>query len=287
MNCGWMGRGSSDILIRVYDWPMIVARIAALCAFSAVFVYAVLGQTPTATVEIQFTGHGAGFWGRYAVCYGKSRIAGRVSPQIGETHRIQGIFSGPKTRIKGVLYAPGCALQTMDISIKEARLYQYPFRCDPLPQTEIQGVTGPVDPLHRGHHMKIEAEYAALWTAEFLGYDDGTATEIPLAGDSAVDEQGHFRLSIPDFAKDKVAGSPNHAAEIRIWERDQNDGRVFANLRLLPGNYKLEPTRFGGIPVDSIGSSLLEFATCYADPPAEHDEFGFTLRSELKNQCAY
>lgn len=281
-----MERGSSDILIRVYDWPMIVARIAALCASSAVFMGVVLGQTPTATVEIQFTGHGAGFWGRYAVCYGKSRIAGRASPQIGESQRIEGIFSGSNTRIRGVLYAPGCALQTMDISIKEARLYKYSFRCDPLPQTEIQGVTGPIDPLHRGHHMKIEAEYAALWTAGFLGYDDGTAMEIPLAGDSAVDAQGHFRLSIPDFAKDKVAGSPNHAAEILIWARDQDDGRVFANLRLLSGNNKLEPTRFGGIPVDSIGSSLLEFATCYADPPAEYDKFGFTIRSDLKNECA-
>jgi hypothetical protein len=266
---------------------MIVARIAGLWVFSTVFVCALFGQTPTATVEIQFTGHGGGFWGRYAVCYGKSRIAGGASPPIGETNRIEGIFSGPKTRIRGVLYAPGCALQTMDISVKESRLYQYAFRCDPLPQTEIQGATGPVDPLHRGHHMKIEAEYAALWTAEFLGYDDGTTSEIPLAGDSAVDEQGHFRLSIPDFAKDKVAGSPNHAAEIRIWARDQDDGRVFANLRLLSGKNKLQPTRFGGIPVDSIGSSLLEFTTCYADPPAEHDRFGFTIRSELKNDCAY
>jgi hypothetical protein len=35
---------------------MIVARIAALCASSDVLICAALGQTPTATVEIQFTG---------------------------------------------------------------------------------------------------------------------------------------------------------------------------------------------------------------------------------------
>jgi len=264
---------------------MILARIAVICAISTVLAFSAMGQTPTATLEIQFAGHSSGFWGRYAICYGRNRIAGWTSPQNGEAHRIEGIFSGPKTRIKGVLYAPGCALQTMDVSIKEARPYQYSFRCDPVPQTEIQGVTGPLDPLHRGHKVRIEAKYVALWAPAFFGYDDGTATEIPLAGESSVDEQGHFRLSIPDFRKDKLASSPNHAAEIRIWARDQNDDQVFAKLRLLSGDYKIQPTRFGGIPLDSIGSSLLEFATCYANPPAMRDEFGFSVRGLAENDC--
>jgi hypothetical protein len=243
------------------------------------------GQTPTASLEIQFTGHGAGFWGRYAICYGRSRIAGWTSPQSGEAHRIDGIFSGPKTRVKGVLYAPGCGLQTMDISIKEARLYRYPFHCDPVPQTEIQGVTGPLDSPHRGHQVRIEAKYVALWAPAYFGFDDGTTTEIPLAGESSVDERGHFRLSIPDFRKDKLASSPNHPAEIRVWARDQDDDQVFAKLKLLPENSKTPLTRFGGIPLDSIGSSLLVFETCYADPPAAHDEFGFNIRSLPENDC--
>jgi hypothetical protein len=265
---------------------MILPRIAFICALSALFTYSALGQTPTAILEVQFAGHGAGFWGRYAVCYGKDRIAGWTSPQNGGAHRIEGIFSGPKTRIRGILYAPGCALQTFDIAVKDARLYQYQFRCDPIPQTEIHGVTEPAGPLDRGRNLRIEATYVALWTPDFLGYDDGTATEIPLAGESEVDEQGRFRLSVPDFAKDKLASAPNHAAEIRIWARDLDDDRLFAKLKLLPGTYQAQPTRLGGIPIDSIGSSLLEFAVCYADPPAVRDKFGFTIRSEEENECS-
>jgi hypothetical protein len=265
---------------------MILSRIALICAFHTVLVFSAIGQTPTATLEIQYTGHSSGFWGRYVICYGRSRIAGWTNPQsVGELKRIEGIFSGPKTRIKGILYASGCALQTLDIAIKEGRLYQYSFRCDPVPQTEIRGVTEPVDPLHLGHRLRIEAKYVALWASAFLGYDDGTTTEIPLAGESTVDDQGHFRLSVPDFRKDKLANSPNHAAELRIWARDQDDDRVLAKLRFLSGNYNIQPTRFGGIPLDSIGSSLLEFATCYADPPATRDEFGFNVRGMQENDC--
>ena len=229
---------------------MILPRIAFICAVSSLLLCSALGQTPTAILEIQFAGHSAGFWGRYAVCYGKNRIAGWTSPQNGEAHRIEGIFSGLKTRVRGVLYAPGCALQTFDVAVKDARLYQYQFRCDPLPQTEIRGDTGSYGSLLRGRSLRIEAKYVALWTPDFLGYDDGTTTEIPLVGESAVDEQGRFRLSIPDFAKDKIASAPNHAAEFRIWAVDLDDDRLFAKLRLLAGTYEAQPSRLGGIPID-------------------------------------
>ena len=263
---------------------MILPRF--ICASFGLILSSALAQTPTAILEIQFSGHGAGFWGRYAVCYGKNRIAGWTSPQNGEAHRIEGIFSGPKTRIRGVLYAPGCALQTFDVAVKDARLYQYQFRCDPLPETEIRGVIEPIGRLNQGRNVRIEAKYVALWTPAFLGYDDGTTTVIPLMGESEVDEQGRFRLSIPDFAKDKIASASNHAAELRIWALDLADDRLFAKLMLLPRTYQAQPTRFGGIPIDSIGSSLLEFAFCYADPPPVRDKFGFTIRSEAENDCS-
>ena len=268
--------------------PMILPGIAVICVCLTALAVSATGQTPTATLEIQFAGHALGFWGRYAICYGRNRIAGWTNPQsTGESKRLEGIFAGPKTRIKGILYAPGCALQTMDISIKEPRPYQFSFHCDPVPQTEIQGATGPLDPLHNGHKLKIEAKYVALWAPAFLGYDDGLTTEIPLVGESSVDEQGHFRLSIPDFTKDKLASSPNHPAELRMWARDLEDNQVLAKLRLLSGNYKAQPSPFGGIPVDSIGSSLLEFATCYADPQAVRDEFGFNVRGSPETDCVH
>jgi hypothetical protein len=90
-----------------------------------------------------------------------------------------------------------------------------------------------------------------------------------------VDEQDHFRLAVPDFTKDKLASSQDHAAEIRIWARDADNPRILFKLRLLSGNPKIQPTRFGGIPVDSLGSVLLEFVTCHGEPPAVRDEFGF------------
>jgi hypothetical protein len=265
---------------------MAALRIAFACVLSPLLISLALGQRPTATVEVQFAGHSGGFWGRYAVCYGKNRIAGWTSPQMGEAHRIEGIFSGPDTRITGILYAPGCALQTFDLAIADARVYPYAFHCDPLPQTDILGVTGPLDPLHRGHKVFIQAKYVALWAPAFLGYDDGTVTVIPLASESTVDEQGHFRLSVPDFAKDRIASAPNHPAEIRVWARDREDDQVFAKLRLLNGNYKAQPTRLGGIPVDSLGPSQLQFATCFTDPPKRRDEFGFAIRGEVESECS-
>jgi hypothetical protein len=93
-------------------------------------------------------------------------------------------------------------------------------------------------------------------------------------------------LSVPDFAKDKIASAPNHGGELRIWARDSDDDRVFAKLKLLAGDYKAQPTQFGGIPIDSLGSSRLEFAACYADPPAVRDKFGFTVRSDVEDECS-
>src|ERR1700712_5786952 len=76
------------------------------------------------------------FSGRYLLTGSFGGLGGWLEPKKDvESYRVETVVEGqPATRIKAVLYAPGCALQTFD-----GMAPGFAFRCEPLPTVAFQG----------------------------------------------------------------------------------------------------------------------------------------------------
>src|ERR1700679_2358063 len=46
----------------------------------------------------------------------------------------------PAARFRALLYAPGCAIQTVDLSTAGTAVPRYAFVCDPLPKITLTGI---------------------------------------------------------------------------------------------------------------------------------------------------
>lgn len=256
-----------------------------LLGFSSLLFVLCFGQNSDhlASVDVHFAGHAPGFWGRYIVIDKEKRRTGWIRSLDGaDVYRISGVSAAQGTRLKAILYAPACALQTLDLSMAGLRDYQYVFTCKPLPQLEIHGMLGRLQRRSDGN-SEIRAKYIAIWAPAFFEYDDGTDTEIPLGGSASFDSLYLFRLSIPDLSKDKVANSADHPGEVRLAMRDPVSGRVVDQLRISPQTAGMQPTRFGGIPVSLLRTSPLVFTFCSANADVDHDEYGFGIRPDVAN----
>ena len=68
-------------------------------------------------------------------------FGGWVQPHPGvSTYVISTTHEGrPTTRIKALLYAPGCAIQTLDLPVSGSNSQQYSFICRPLASVWIVG----------------------------------------------------------------------------------------------------------------------------------------------------
>jgi hypothetical protein len=202
-----------------------------------------------------------------------ARTPGWIVSESGEeSYEVTGIRVGALSRFRGILYSPGCALQLVDILITEIRNYSYVFPCEPVKQIEIQGIVIHPERLSESR-MTIDAKYVATWAENFFGYDDGTDTEIPLGSVATLDEQNRFRLSVPNLGKDK-------GGEIRIWLRDEDNGRIRDQLRVSLQSPESQRTRLGGIPMTALNSTPVLFKVCSANSPSEHDKYGFALRDD-------
>jgi hypothetical protein len=238
---------------------------------------------PVATLEIQLNGYAV--WGRYVFSDGRTRRTGWMKASEGkDSYQIQGLAAGLPSRFKAIFYAPGCALQTLDLTIADAQSARYSFRCDPVSQTEIVGVVERLDRLYQ-HKVTIEAKYVAQWAGDFFGYEDGTSTDIPLGTVATLDEASRFRLAVPDFNNDGIVRVQKLAGEIRLWARDRVSGELVARLRVVPGTRWPRAPGLGGIPIGELGGSPFVFAACAANPPGVHDKFGFATRPEPADAC--
>jgi len=266
------------------------SRMVFICAASFVFAMSGFGQgapndRASAILNVRFSGHTAGFWGRYLVSTAFQRTTGWISPSPGEQSvTVPLLAAGPSTRIRAILYVPGCQLQRFDLPITERRAYNYSFQCRALPQTEIAGAITRADRLGT-YSLAIKAKYVVGWAPQFFGYNDGTDTVIPLESTSTFDSKNlTFRLSMPDLSKDVLASSQNHQGEIQIWTQDANTGKRIAKLRLISRLPENQQKRFGDLPVGTPQTRLLQFASC-AMPPEEHDAYGFGKRPDGGDGC--
>lgn len=181
---------------------------------------------------------------------------------------------GPATGIKAILYAPGCAIQTLDLPLSGSTNPQYSFICQPVRSISIAGALIRSDRLY-GREVKLQARYVARWAPAFLGLDDSIVTVIPVGDVAYLSADGPFRIVIPDLSQDPLAGTPDHPGELQIWAKEKTSDAIYAQL--IPTTPQLIKTRTGGVKVQSEYPSEIVFAPCPVSPH-RNERKGFDIR---------
>jgi hypothetical protein len=260
--------------------PGILVLAAGLCSVQN--AQRVLAPSPYVEVKLPRAVNSESVFVRY-VLTGED-FGGWVQPQPGVSSffiRTTTHEGRPATRIKALLYAPGCAIQLMDLAVSGSNNREYSFICRPLSSIWIAGTLTRTDRLY-GLEVKLHAKYVARWAQSFLQPGAGTITTIPVGDVAYPSPDGRFRLSVPDFSQDPLAGSPDHPGELQIWARERNSGDIVAQL--VPTGPQDVKARMGGLRIQSEYPSGLVFAPCATNAP-RHDATGFAMRPEAADAC--
>jgi hypothetical protein len=189
--------------------------------------------------------------------------------------------------IKAVLYAPGCAIRTLDLAVTAFDNPRYSFVCQPLRTVEIHGYLSrthepPGKYLPRAGSVAFQARYVARWAQAFLGVDDTINTSFPVGTRAEIDSDGSFTLAIPDFSQDPLAGDRGHPGELQILAKLKDASVPYAQL--IP--VKLPTTKFGGFPIQKEYPARIEFQRLGARCSPLHDSEGFAIRTDFWDACA-
>ena len=219
---------------------------------------------------------------RYALSNGG--IGGWIQPRPGQSSIIIDTAQSavPASRIKALIYTPGCAMRTLDLPLRADTSAEYAFTCSPLPTIAITGVLTRFDRLY-GHSVTLEPSYIARWASAFLGIANEIPPAIPVGEPVQLPSDGRFRISIPDLSRDPLAGAPENAGEIEIRATDATTGANIAQLIPSP-SYRMR-TRLGGLLIQPAYPVDITFAPCSVNPPQIHDANGFARRPAPSDAC--
>jgi hypothetical protein len=181
----------------------------------------------------------------------------------------------PAARFRALLYAPGCAIQTADLPTLGTVIPRYSFVCEPLPMISLIGTVAKSGRFN-GHDIDLNIRYVARWAQSVLGLGGGMVTDIPVGVARQALAGGTFRLSLPDFSEDPLAGL-DHPGEFRILAKDRSSGRIVAQL--VPATPSLR-SRMGGLQIRKGYPETVEFAFCLAQGPRLQDANGFAIRPD-------
>ena len=186
------------------------------------------------------------------------------------------------TRVKAILYAPGCAIQTLDLPVSASSNQQYSFVCLPLSNVWIDGTLTHTNRLY-GREVKLETRYVARWAQRFLELGAGIVTAIPVGDMADVSPAGRFRLLVPAFSQDPLAGALDQPGELQIWARDKINGEIVAQL--IPAGNEVMKSRMGSLKIMSEYPAETDFVPCAVNPPQLRGPFGFAIRPDAGDAC--
>jgi hypothetical protein len=218
---------------------------------------------PSETVFIRYVRAGEKFGGGVRSQAGVSSYA--IDTSIGAI---------PATGLKAVIYAPGCAIQTVDLRLSGPKDEEYAFLCKPLTSVRIEGRLIEARSL-RENGAVIQARYIARWAHSFLGLTDDSVLVIPVGETESLSADGHFEISLPDLFHDQLAGSAD--GDLQFWARDKTGENLLAQL-IAKG-----ATRLGSLKIQRQYPSELVFVACGPYRTRIYDN-GFARRSDL-NGC--
>ena len=176
------------------------------------------------------------------------------------TYRADGdkvvIQPGPEGRtarsLRAIIYAPGCQFGTIRVDDLEANNRQGEFHCQKLKEIELHGRA---DISAFGQTpVKMEALYLCDWAARFFGIANGSVSPISV-GKVAVNSDGSFTISVPDFTNDPLWSSLSYNASLLFEAVDTQSGKHF-NAQATSG----ELTNGGALKVASVYPSEVDFS---------------------------
>lgn len=230
----------------------------------------VCGQVPAAPphyVEIKIPRgvDSARVFIRYRLDDDPGTIGGWVDPQADVSSYFVATTQNGKaaSRLRALVYAPGCAMRTYDLSLSGSSVQQALFDCRPVPSLWISGMANGLK------DSRIVAKYTGRWVQDFFGLGDGIVTLIPVGEANYFTDKGRFQELIPDFSGEERPG------EIQFWATDPATGNVLA--RLLPS---MHPTPASATPVE------IKFVVCGIRESRAHDSFGFAIRGQEDTDCS-
>jgi hypothetical protein len=161
---------------------------------------------------------------------------------------------------------------------------QYSFICQPLGSVAISGKLVRSDRLY-GREIKLQAKYIARWAPTFPGIGNDLPLTISVGDVGLVSADGRFRMSVPDLARDPLAGTSERAGELQIWAVDKTSGDAVAQLT--PATPQPLKAGMGGLKLRSEYPAEIVFAPCTVNPKSKqgHDQEGFALRPDPSDAC--
>jgi hypothetical protein len=237
--------------------------LAALPVWASQVVIHLPPGVPSETVFIRYVRAGEKFGGWVPSRPGVASYA--IDTSIGAI---------PATGLKAVIYAPGCAIQTVDLRLSGPKDEQYAFPCRPLPIVRIDGRLIEARSLRESGAL-IQARYIARWAHSFLGLTDDSVLVIPLGETESLSADGHFQISLPDLSNDQLAQSAD--GDLQFWARDKTGANLLAQL-IAKGS-----TPLGALEIAREYPPELIFSACGTNRAPIHDN-GFARRSDL-NGC--
>jgi hypothetical protein len=182
------------------------------------------------------------------------------------------------TRIKAILYAPGCAILTLDLPLSNSSNPRYPFTCLTLTSLWITGKLTQTERL-ADREVKMQAKYIARWAHSFLGTAADIPVTVPVGEIAYLSADNSFRISVPDLSRDPIAGSPDRPGELQIWAQDKATGEDIAQLT--PRGSPTLKTRMGGLRIQSEYAPETVFAPCALELPSRVllNREGFSIRA--------
>jgi hypothetical protein len=251
------------------------------CVFSSALLTAA-SEPNTFTLNLAPEVGSEGVFLRYELIGRFGSSVQQIAPQSGvPTLQISTPVRGrTASRVRGLLRAAGCAIQTFDIPLAASGEASYRYPCISIPETTIRGSLSRLDRLY-GRDVEIYAKYVAHWGESFVGDGSEIATDIPVGIAAAVSADGRFEVSVPDLARDPVAGVGG--GEIHLWAREKGTGDLVARIDLR-GSPEIR-TRSGGLKIRDAYQEEMTFAPCAASPPQRFDGEGFAIRPDFADAC--
>lgn len=184
--------------------------------------------------------------------------------------------------IKAIVYAPGCTIQTIDLTLSGSNYDSYSFFCHPLGTTMLAGRMRQANRLKEPgpNTVRLQMQYLARWAAAFLGLGKDIPLVIPLGNPATVSADGEFEMSVPDFANDPLAGASQESGELQIRALDAETGDQVGLV--IPSGPLGSRTRFGGLPIQRNYSSFNSFGLC--ENGSRYGKEGFAIRP-LADPC--
>jgi hypothetical protein len=131
-------------------------------------------------------------------------------------------------RMKMLVWAPGCKIQTFDIPIQESADVYESFVCSPLPSITLVGQIKNT-PMDGKKPAEVRVDYLALWACSFFGFVDCMVPQASV-GTAIPDPQGTFEIDVPDFSADPTSSDSDRGAEFQLVLREVKTWNLIAYL---------------------------------------------------------